>query len=419
MRLSPSIRAPASPQLLRQHPPRVRDHGALAHERRRGLGLDDRSIDLAGTPAANPGRLLRGCDRRPGQWRRCLEPFAASARQRQARFLEQRVLRLPSSQFMPLRFCTGAISESDRLARWREACGRTLMTADVEPQEGELFQCDAVLRKLPGFAFASLRTSAMRMTRTRALVADGNDDLVLLLSRRGTMTVSSHGRDVTLGDGAATLISTAEPSTLVVRAPSQLHCLALPFASLAPLVPDLDSLFAAAVPGDGEAAGLLAAALETLAGEIALSGPELLGLVGRHVCELAALALGARRHAADARHERRGRAVRLQAIKVFIAENAGKPSFSIDEAAARHGVSPRYIRRLFEGSGSTFSKYTLEMRLALARQMLGNARYDGRSIGAVAFDCGFGDLSYFNRTFRDRFGATPSSFRAASQQGST
>jgi AraC-like DNA-binding protein len=33
------------------------------------------------------------------------------------------------------------------------------------------------------------------------------------------------------------------------------------------------------------------------------------------------------------------------------------------------------------------------------------------SITAIAFDAGFGDLSYFNRTFRRRYGATPSDIR--------
>ena len=33
-------------------------------------------------------------------------------------------------------------------------------------------------------------------------------------------------------------------------------------------------------------------------------------------------------------------------------------------------------------------------------------------ISAVAFDAGFGDLSYFNRTFRRRYDAAPSDVRA-------
>jgi AraC-like DNA-binding protein len=34
-----------------------------------------------------------------------------------------------------------------------------------------------------------------------------------------------------------------------------------------------------------------------------------------------------------------------------------------------------------------------------------------RRISEIAFDCGFNDLSYFNRCFRRRFGLTPSAAR--------
>jgi AraC-like DNA-binding protein len=34
----------------------------------------------------------------------------------------------------------------------------------------------------------------------------------------------------------------------------------------------------------------------------------------------------------------------------------------------------------------------------------------------VAYEAGFGDLSYFNRTFRRRYGATPSDVREAARR---
>jgi AraC-like DNA-binding protein len=45
--------------------------------------------------------------------------------------------------------------------------------------------------------------------------------------------------------------------------------------------------------------------------------------------------------------------------------------------------------------------------------MLVDSRMADRSISAIAFDAGFGDLSCFNREFRRRFGQTPSDVRAA------
>jgi AraC-like DNA-binding protein len=48
--------------------------------------------------------------------------------------------------------------------------------------------------------------------------------------------------------------------------------------------------------------------------------------------------------------------------------------------------------------------------------MLTNPLYRNRSISAIAYDAGFGDVSYFNRTFRRSFSATPSEVRESAQR---
>jgi len=47
--------------------------------------------------------------------------------------------------------------------------------------------------------------------------------------------------------------------------------------------------------------------------------------------------------------------------------------------------------------------------------MLSDPRLGDRTIGSVAFDVGFGDLSYFNRAFRRRYDATPSEVRQSAE----
>jgi AraC-like DNA-binding protein len=59
----------------------------------------------------------------------------------------------------------------------------------------------------------------------------------------------------------------------------------------------------------------------------------------------------------------------------------------------------------------------LDQRLARAHCMLGDPRFADRTISAIAFAAGFGDLSYFNRVFRARYDATPSDVRAGAQEG--
>ena len=76
-------------------------------------------------------------------------------------------------------------------------------------------------------------------------------------------------------------------------------------------------------------------------------------------------------------------------------------------------VSPRYLQMLFDAEGTTFSEFVLEQRLARIHRLLTDPRLDKLPIGVIALDAGFGDLSYFNRVFRRRYGATPSEIRAA------
>jgi AraC-like DNA-binding protein len=64
---------------------------------------------------------------------------------------------------------------------------------------------------------------------------------------------------------------------------------------------------------------------------------------------------------------------------------------------------------LLHEAGASFTVRLTELRLRKAAERLAHPG-DGR-ISDIAFDCGFNDLSYFNRCFRRRFGLTPSAAR--------
>ena len=73
---------------------------------------------------------------------------------------------------------------------------------------------------------------------------------------------------------------------------------------------------------------------------------------------------------------------------------------------------------LFESEGTTFTEYVLEQRLTCAYHMLADSARHDWTISAIAFEVGFGNLSYFNRVFRRRFGMTPSDARRAGRDSS-
>ena len=111
------------------------------------------------------------------------------------------------------------------------------------------------------------------------------------------------------------------------------------------------------------------------------------------------------------------RAARLRAALVDIAAHITASDLTAAGVGARLGVSERYIQRLLEGAGYSFSAYVREERLKLAHRMLRDPRRAHRRISEIAEAAGFNDLSHFNRTFRLRFGHTPSEAREITRRG--
>jgi AraC-like DNA-binding protein len=182
---------------------------------------------------------------------------------------------------------------------------------------------------------------------------------------------------------------------------------------LASMIGDLDATMTRPLPTDTEAVRLLASHADLIRQMMVQAKPEVRQRVVTHVRNLMALALSPARQGTEVAKGHCLRAARLHAIKADIIANLGYADLSIVDVAARHRITPRYVQTLFEEQGSTFTEFVLAERLARAYQILSNPHFADRSITAVAFEVGFGDLSYFNRTFRRRFGCAPSRLRVA------
>jgi AraC-like DNA-binding protein len=181
--------------------------------------------------------------------------------------------------------------------------------------------------------------------------------------------------------------------------------------ALAPLAANLSDAAMRLIPKETGSLRLLASYLRAIDMGHALDSPELRPTVVAHIHDLVALSLGAARDYQWVAEEGGVRAARLQTIKADIAAHLGDCALNVNSVAARHGVTPRYVQKLFASEGVTFSEYVLDRRLCAAHRLLKDSRLADRLIASVAFDCGLGDLSYFNRTFRRRYNATPTEVR--------
>jgi AraC-like DNA-binding protein len=314
------------------------------------------------------------------------------------------------------RFSTDDLPAKDRVAMWREHFGRTALRVEIEPTEESSFEACVTSHILPGLHVLLAKLSAARITRTRELIADGNDDLILVVNRSGNIAVSGRGREVLLREGDALLRSSDEVTVFERRSHGDSLTFRIPRSILSSLVVDVDGAIMRLIPRQSEALKLLAGYTMALIDEHALATPRLQDLVVSHVSDLAALTLGATRDAASTAKVRGMPAARLRAAKTYIIENSGRRDLSIGMVAAHLGVTPRYLQRLFEAEGQTFSAWLLSQRLVRAHDMLCKPQFAKQAVSAIAYDVGFGDLSYFNRCFRRVYSATPRDVREAASK---
>jgi len=308
------------------------------------------------------------------------------------------------------RFSTNALAASDRLGIFREVFGQKMLRLDMEPFAGHPFQTEAIVRSLPGLNVVWGSNSPFRVSRTRQLLSDGKDDLLLQWAdAAGSCT--HLGREIALRPRDAVVLSCSDVGSVSFPSSVNLISLGVPRAAVGALLRDADACLGRPVARGSGALGLLMRYVELFRADLEFATAEVQSLAVAHVYDLLAVVLGATRDAAEAADARGLSAARLCAIKEEIDRRATDGDLSLSELSARFRVSPRYVQMLLERGGTTFTEYLLEKRLGCAHRMLRNPRFDSLKISDVAFDSGFADISYFNRAFRDRYGATPSSVR--------
>jgi AraC-like DNA-binding protein len=293
---------------------------------------------------------------------------------------------------------------------FHETFGRAIMRIDIDPLPGHALDVDVTLRALPGLGIGMGRVSPTINHHPASLI--DNNDPVLVVARHGCGTLKQRGRETTIENGQATLTSNGVVGSFVGHTPSFILAFRLTRDLIASRVRDLDDALIRSISANHPALQLLTGYTSALSDDRALATTELRQAVSNHVHDLAALALGATGDAAMLANERGVKAARLRAIKADIIANCRQHHFSIEIIARRHQISPVYIRQLLAADDTTFTELVTHYRLVYAHRVLTDPRCADRAISLIAFESGFSDLSYFNRTFRRRYGAKPSDIRA-------
>jgi AraC-like DNA-binding protein len=318
---------------------------------------------------------------------------------------------MPGPDPATLTFSTRHLPPPSRHRALHELSERGLLP--VVPLADRTPRVDLVKWRLPGASVLSGRFGGVRQCgepESCGAASGGAADLFVGINVAGDSLARQQRREIAIGPGDAVVIDPGGGAFTVLRpGPCRLIGLRVPWHAI-PSARDAGQPSLRLVPAGTAALQLLTRYLGSV-----LAGPppsgQLTDAVVAHLTELIELSLLIPGAGSLPARDRGVRAARLTAIKADIARHLTDGSLSVAALAARHGITPRYLHKLFQDDDMTCGQYVLDQRLALASRRLRDPRLAGRTVSSIAHDTGFGDLSYFNRTFRRRYGITPSDAR--------
>ena len=319
------------------------------------------------------------------------------------------LLRMPPKLLFSSRQMPASLSETAQFKLWRDIYVGEIAALEISVSEDRPFVADMEATALGNVLLTRVSGTITGVTRTASHVAAERQGDYCLLINTGpdAMGGTFRRQDFAMRSGAAALQTFAEPLKMVGGNSNSWTNIILPRALLAEAFEHVDDRLSVEIGASNESLALLGAYCAMLEQQEALTSPALLDHVTETIVDLVGLATGAKGDAAEIAGARGLRAARLSAIMAKIRSGFTDPSFTAASVAHDLRLSLRYVHDLLQESGNSFSERVLALRLQKAMDMLTDARFDHLRIGQIAYASGFSDVSYFNRSFRRRFGCAP------------
>lgn len=296
-----------------------------------------------------------------------------------------------------------------QLAVWRQIVADAFVPVTVSPQDPyeEGFASEVGGRRIGDVHLMGLNSQRQVVERTPSHIAAHPGDLYFLNAPvHGSGSAQQFGRVASAGSDSFVVVDSDQPFRLEFGATFSQFTLVIPKPLLDPLLVVPGVGVGVGIKADAGAGALVTALLRGLAEHSDELTPRQARAATDHLLGLVAMALaGAAAPVLDAR------ALLLQQAIDEAERSLGDPDLTAHTLAARLCISTSYLTKLFAARGLSFGRWLLGRRLDRAWAELAPGASDGRTITDVAFACGFRDSAHFARTFRARFGTTPSGRR--------
>jgi AraC-like DNA-binding protein len=298
------------------------------------------------------------------------------------------------------------------IREWREQYARRILNIDFKPLSDAPF-CASVVPIFEDLPIIRATMNPGVTFRDEELVRDGDDSFGLMISQSTSLEIEHQGRNLRLSRGDATMMQVCETGSVGSRQHFGYIGVLIPHPEIAALGVRLDGTLMQRLPRQSEALQLVRGYIQALEKGKLGQRAEAREMIRRHIIDLVALAVTSQSAIGESRLSAVV-AARLNAALRHIKVRFRDPELSVTAVARVMGISPRYLHRLLETSGASFSERVNELRLQQAFMLL--TEEPPRRISDIALEVGFSDISHFDRLFRSRFGDTPRGVRGQRRQ---
>ncbi len=310
------------------------------------------------------------------------------------------------------RWSTDAAAPAERLDYWIGAVCEGFLEMDVTSPQASRFEAELTSAPLGPLQLNRVRGSAQDVYRTRRAVARSRENYFYLLCKTDHAWVAvQHGRQARLLPGDLVLVDSRHCYQFHFGESCNTLSLELPTAWVERWLPDPAAQAARRIDGSSGFGAALSAFARQLQPEVALAPPLPAELLTDQLGALLALATAGTATTGAAPAALRGDTAMRERICAALLERHAEPGLTAAQVAAGLGIGERSLHRALAGSGHSFAALLAECRIATARRLLADARFDRLTIAEVGRRVGLLDPSHFVRVFRRGVGQTPGALR--------
>jgi AraC family transcriptional activator of tynA and feaB len=305
----------------------------------------------------------------------------------------------------------------DRQEYWNEVVRKHVVQLDCQADSNQDLLCSMEGFSCNEGSVTSIRVRRRLSVRRSATVVDreSSEAVILNLLLKGEMHVAQAGNTCVMRPGDFSICTADRPYELEIPAGMHVACFRVPIEHLGCNKTVLKRIVAQRFSGRNGMTPLVGAYAARLADqrfEMAANSAE---LAIRHL----ALLLGAAAQesletGSWQRTDHRERLI-LQ-TKYFVAHHIDDCALSVGSVASALRLSTRYLQQLWASEGVSLAGYIADTRLDRVAASLRNPARHQESLTQISMSHGFVNMSHFSRTFRQRYGVTPSVFREGSRE---